>query len=439
MIRALGTRTDGLESDNPDPCETSNIKDKISLFEKDYKSDNSNLRGVKSNKEVSDILPYANEKDKVEVLSVIDNRFEMNNYCHLSSKNVYGGQLEGVSSIHSDRLKDKRSSLLPTESHDQIDESCDMNRLDNSTTIDRSKGAIPKKKIEKKNVKGTQSIKENIQKKKLDKEESLENINEFESNKLERKKVYCNLIDVPLLEKKDIKEPIDESKERNVDDGNPKDEENLQLTNMKEKERKERYINDGNPKEKENLQLTKMKNKESNWLRKLSEKYNRKEDWNITPKKLAIGKKIDSDRKKKESMNKKKKSKDNLKKDMKRVKEINTPNRIEKMFNDMKKENAKKENINSVKSMIEKFESSGAVRIDLKHTEKENTYPNNDLVKLNHLSTGMRPKRIEFGSQTIKMKGDIKKEMDLEKEISDPRFKPKYISKEFDRDEADKH
>ena len=51
----------------------------------------------------------------------------------------------------------------------------------------------------------------------------------------------------------------------------------------------------------------------------------------------------------------------------------------------------------------------------------------------------MRPKRIEFGSQTIKMKGDIKKEMDLEKEISDPRFNPKYISKEFDRDEADKH
>ena len=41
------------------------------------------------------------------------------------------------------------------------------------------------------------------------------------------------------------------------------------------------------------------------------------------------------------------------------------------MFNDMKKENAKKENINSVKSMIEKFESSGAVRIDLKHTEKK--------------------------------------------------------------------
>ena len=105
----------------------------------------------------------------------------------------------------------------------------------------------------------------------------------------------------------------------------------------------------------------------------------------------------------------------------------------------MKKENAKKENVYSVKSMIEKFESSGAVRIDLKHTEKENTYPNNDLVKLNQLSTGMRPKRIEFGSQTIKMKGDIKKEMVLEKEISEPRINPKYISKEFDRDEADKH
>ena len=50
----------------------------------------------------------------------------------------------------------------------------------------------------------------------------------------------------------------------------------------------------------------------------------------------------------------------------------------------------------------------------------------------------MRPKRIEFGSQTIKMKGDIKKEMVLEKEISEPRINPKYISKEFDRDEADK-